>query len=115
MKPRKANPLRLDETAVSANPTLPAFLACPEDAPVYHGFSILDFSVDGWRFGTITGYSPEMPSEEGDAFVVAPDGSRAGIAWALDTDRFYQITHLGKPAGVFTDCASRKLLAAIRI
>ncbi len=28
---------------------------------------------------------------EGDGFVIAPDGSRAGIAWATDTDEFDEI------------------------
>ena len=85
-------PLRLDTRAASADPTLPAFLARPEGSPVYHGFPILDSNFEGWKFGTISGYSSDSPAEWGDAFVVAPDGRRAGIVWALDTDEFYQIT-----------------------
>ena len=64
---------------------LPAFLARPEDAPVYHGFPLLENSRtdDGWCFGTIS--EPECPEgrDWGDAFVVAPDGSRAGIIWEV--------------------------------
>ena len=64
---------------------VPAFLARPKDAPVYHGFALLEQSRtdDGWCFGTIS--EPDSPegSDCGDAFVVAPDGSRAGIIWEV--------------------------------
>ena len=64
-------PLRLDPEATSANPNLPGFLARPEDAPVYHGFPILeDVEVDGFRLGMITDWEAE-PADGGDAFVVA--------------------------------------------
>jgi hypothetical protein len=76
-------PLRLDPEAESADPALPAFLARPAGAPVYHGFPLLDESrtEDGWCFGTIS--DPDCPegSDWGDAFVVAPDNSRAGLIW----------------------------------
>jgi len=36
-------------------------------------------------------YECEEPQTEGDGFVLAPDGSRAGIAWATDTPDFYEI------------------------
>ena len=78
-------PLRLDPEARSADPSLPAFIARPEDAPAYHGFPMLEESRtdDGWCFGTIS--EPDCPegSDWGDAFVVAPDGSRAGIVWQV--------------------------------
>jgi hypothetical protein len=49
-------PLRLDTEVPSADPSLPAFLARPKDAPVYDGFPMLEQSrtVDGWCFGTIS-------------------------------------------------------------
>ncbi len=76
-------PLRLDPEARSADPSSPAFLARPEDAPVYHGFPMLERSrtEDGWCFGTIS--EPDCPEgrDWGDAFVVAPDDSRTGIVW----------------------------------
>jgi hypothetical protein len=79
-------PLRLDPEAGSADPSLPGFLARPDGAPVYHGFPLLEGSrtPDGWCFGTIS--DPNRPEELdwGDAFVVAPDGSRAGIVWEVD-------------------------------
>jgi len=80
--PPKSRPLKLDETAQSASPELPAFLARPEGAPVYHGFPIVpETMTDGWCFGAITEYAHADGCESGDAFVVAPDGSRAGLVW----------------------------------
>jgi hypothetical protein len=52
-------------------------LARPPEAPVYHGFPILDdVEVDGFKFGMITDFEAE-PASDGDAFAVAPDGKRA--------------------------------------
>jgi hypothetical protein len=78
-------PLRLDPEARSADSSVPAFLARPEDAPVYHGFTMLEQSRtdDGWCFRTISEPDCDEGSEWGDAFVVAPDGSRAGIIWEV--------------------------------
>jgi hypothetical protein len=78
-------PLRLDPEAQSADPSLPAFLARPEGAPVYHGFPLLEESMtaDGWCFGTISDYDCPEGRDWGDAFVVAPDGGRAGIVWEV--------------------------------
>lgn len=74
-------PVRIDEAAESADPDLPAFLATPRGAPAYHGFPILaDSECEGFTFGTIT---DPKGAEWGDAFVVAPNGSRAGIVWQL--------------------------------
>lgn len=78
-------PLRFDSEAESAEASLPAFLARPEGSPVYHGFPLLEQSMsdDGWCFGTIS--EPNCPKgrDWGDAFVVAPDDSRAGIIWQV--------------------------------
>jgi hypothetical protein len=78
-------PLRLDPEARSADPSLPGFLARPKDCPVYHGFPILEQSRtdDGWCFGTISEPDCSEGRDWGDAFVVAPDGSRAGIIWEI--------------------------------
>jgi hypothetical protein len=71
---------REDPSAVSARPGLPAFLAPPAGAPAYYGFPLLPQSErDGFVFGVIT--SPRPGATWGDAYVVAPDGSRAGIVW----------------------------------
>lgn len=73
----KGRPLNLDPEAASADPSLPAFPAKPPGAAAYHGFRQLDVEVDGFRWGMITDFLAE-PDTDGDAFVVAPDGSRAG-------------------------------------
>jgi hypothetical protein len=74
-------PLAVDCDAVSADPSAPAFVARPPGAPVYYGFTILeDVVIDGFTLGIITAFEDE-PAEWGDAFVIAPDNSRAGLVW----------------------------------
>lgn len=81
MEPPRGQPLAVDPDAVSAQPGVAAFIARPKGQPVYYGFPILeDVEVEGFRLGMITDWERE-PSSYGDAFVVAPDGSRAGIIW----------------------------------
>jgi hypothetical protein len=85
-------PLRLDPNACSASTDLPAFLARPVDPPVYHGFPFVEESrTDDWVFGTITDYENPEGCNEGDAFVVAPDGIRAGIVWQVGTFEMQEI------------------------
>lgn len=82
MRP-KGRPLAIDPDAESASRTEPAFIARPECAPVYHGFQLLDdVVVEGFTFGKITDFEAER-CEEGDAFLVAPDNSRAGLVWEV--------------------------------
>lgn len=77
--------LARDSTAASADADLPAFLARPAGAPIYHGFRVLpDVVADGFTFGAITDIDGEVYTE-GDAFVIAPDGSRAGLVWEIST------------------------------
>ena len=60
----------------------------PDGAPVYYGFPVLDdVEVGGFRLGMITDWEAEA-TDVGDAFVVVPDGSRAGLVWEI-TDHFY--------------------------
>jgi len=77
--------IQIDKSAGSADPSLPAFLARPEGALVYHGFPILDdVEVEGFKLGMIAGFGGEWSSDDGmdgDAFVVAPDNSRCGLVW----------------------------------
>ncbi len=76
--------LLTDSSAESADPDLPAFLARPADAPVYHGFPLIEETrTDGWCFGAITDFAEPDGCECGDGFVVAPDGSRAGLIWSV--------------------------------
>jgi hypothetical protein len=73
--------LVLDPIAETADPNKPAFIARPTDSPVYHGFVIVpETYIDGWVLGEITAY---IGAESGDGFVVAPDGSRAGLVWEV--------------------------------
>jgi hypothetical protein len=75
----KGRPLAIDATARSASPTEPAFITRPDAAPVYYGFVVLgDVVTNGFTLGNITDWEAE-PCETGDAFVIAPDGSRAGL------------------------------------
>jgi hypothetical protein len=82
-------PLRLDNTAESADEQLPAFLARPEGAPAYYGFPLVDGAeIDGWKLGMISDFLAE-PGTYGDAYVVAPDGSRAGLVWEAEVAEPY--------------------------
>src|SRR3712207_3059479 len=86
--PRTGKPLALDPAAQSASEELPAFIARPDGAPVYHGFPILDVEVEGFRLGMIADCLA-APDVDGDAVVVAPDGSRAGLVWVAEADDYY--------------------------
>ena len=86
----RGRPLRLDPTAVSAQPGAPAFVAPPAGAPAYYGFPVLeDVEVEGFRFGMITDWETE-PDVCGDAFVVAPDDSRAGLVWEVHDPPYFE-------------------------
>jgi hypothetical protein len=89
MKSRK---LVLDREAKSAEPDKPAFLTRPKDAPVYHGFPIVpETETDGWIFGAITEFHDPNGCKDGDAFVVAPDGTRAGLVWTVGKGKTSEI------------------------
>ena len=82
-KPYVGRPLAIDQLVKSASPNTPAFVARPKGEAVYYGFPLLEeVAVAGFTFGKITDFELE-PCDEGDAFVVAPDGSRAGIVWEV--------------------------------
>jgi len=88
-KPPKGQPIALDPSAKSASLTEPAFIARPVGAPVYHGFEVLDdVSADGFVFGKITDFEAEA-ADCGDAFVIAPDNSRAGIVWEVSETQYF--------------------------
>jgi hypothetical protein len=87
----EGRPLGLDPRAESTDPSLPAFLSRPLGAPVYHGFPILeDVEVDGFVFGMISDIEAAPDMTEGDAFVVAPDSSRAGLVWEVASQNYFQ-------------------------
>jgi hypothetical protein len=57
---------------------------------VYGGFPILrDVRVDGFILGMISDWEAE-PMDYGDAFVVAPDGSRCGLNWEVSAEHQFQ-------------------------
>jgi len=96
-------PLRLDPSAQSASDELPAFLAPPPDAPPYYGFPVFeDVTVDGWTLGLISDSFSDR-SDWGDAFVIAPDGRRAGLVWQTEGAPFFEsyIGNEGQRFGVF--------------
>lgn len=89
-EPPKGLPLALDPLAASSSQTEPAFIAKPAGAPVYHGFEILhDVVVAGFTFGKITNFEIET-CDEGDAFVIAPDNSRAGLVWEVSDKSYFE-------------------------
>jgi hypothetical protein len=100
-------PLAVDHTAVSASQTEPAFIAPPPGAPVYHGFQIVkDVIADGFTFGKITDFEA-APCEYGDAFVIAPDHSRAGLVWEVsDKPYFQEVCPWNQAGGAFGMCLS---------
>ncbi|GMV21571.1 MAG: hypothetical protein AMXMBFR57_15200 [Acidimicrobiia bacterium] len=66
---------------------VPAFLSRPWWAPVYYGFPLIEETrTDGWCFGAISAFDDEPDGcQWGDGYVVAPDGSRAGLVWEVGT------------------------------
>ena len=83
--PYEGRPAESDAAAESSIEGLPPFLAPPPNAPVYYGFPLLQASeLEGFVFGVITSPKGDQPVRWGDAYVVAPDGSRAGIVWQAE-------------------------------
>ena len=81
--------LAIDLDAISSRAGEPAFMAPPAGARPYHGFRLLpEVEVSGFTFGTITDFLRHQNLETGDAFVEAPDGSRAGLEWRMSLDRY---------------------------
>jgi hypothetical protein len=87
------HPVALDPDAASADQSKPAFLAPPPGAPVYYGFRLIpDVERDGFRLGMVTDFLAETGAIAGDLFIVAPDGSRAGIEWSIGSQpRFGEV------------------------
>lgn len=83
--------LALEPEAISADPELPAFLKPPKGAPAYYGFPLLTgIEYDEFKLGMITDFIQESDAVEGDLYIVAPDGSRAGIVWCTGLIKRYQ-------------------------
>ncbi len=96
----------IDSQAVSADPAKPAFMAPPPNSKPYYGFPLIDgIEIDGFRFGAITDYlQGDSPAgcTIGDAFVEAPDGTRAGLTWEVGDERkFSRIKEPDERWGVY--------------
>ncbi len=64
-------------------------MAPPEGSGPYYGFRLLpEVDVDGFVFGAITDFFAFPGLEQGDAFIQAPDGSRAGLEWRLSQESY---------------------------
>jgi len=85
-------PLILDENAQPATPGKPAFLSRPSDAPLYHGFPLIEETRnEGWCYGAITEFTDPEGFDHGDGFVEAPDGTRAGLVWEVGNGEVTEI------------------------
>jgi len=84
--------LTTDPNAASSVPGQPAFVARPPGSPVYRGFIIVpETCTDGWCLGAITEFEDPNGRDGGDAFVIAPDGARAGLVWEVGTGPLQEI------------------------
>ena len=73
-----------DPNVESSDPSKPAFFSRREGTPVYYGFPLVEETrTDGWCFGAITAFEDPDGCDCGDGYVVAPDGSRAGLVWEV--------------------------------
>jgi hypothetical protein len=80
----------MDPDAISTDPDLPAFMSPPQGAPAYYGFPLLrGIECDGFKLGMITDFTLESDVLEGDLYIEAPDGSRAGIVWVTGPGNRY--------------------------
>jgi hypothetical protein len=74
-----------------------SFRGWAQDAPAYDGFPVVPESeTDGWRYGAITEFIDPAGCTDGDGYVIAPDGSRAGLVWDVGTRQPREISPPGK-------------------
>ena len=60
--------------------------------PVYHGYVVVpETYTDGWCMGVMSEFEDPDGVDSGDAFVIAPDGSRADLVWLVGTDPMEEI------------------------
>lgn len=92
----------IDAAAQSTDPSKPPFASSPPGAKPYHGHPLLDETrIEGWCLGAVTDpfeADCESGCSIGDAFVEAPDGSRAGLVWTVDATPKFAV--LMKPDGI---------------
>jgi hypothetical protein len=69
-----------------------AFVAQSMGKPLYQSFPVVaESETDGWMYGAITDHKSEDGITYGNGYVIAPDGSQAGIIWDLASPDFSQI------------------------
>ena len=84
------HPIAMDPTAVSTEPELPAFLKPAQaDSPTTSFPVMTGVESGGFKLGMITDFTLERDPVEGDLFIVAPDGGRAGIVWCTGPIKCY--------------------------
>jgi len=99
--------LVIDPGAELIDRSEPPFATALPGSKAYYGHPLLEATrVEGWCLGVVTDpFEPDCDSgcTIGDAFVEAPDGSRAGLVWALDEAPRFAVLFLpdSKRWGVF--------------
>lgn len=92
-KKQEGIPLVLDPAAQSVEASKPAFLSKPPGAPVYHGFPLIhETCFEGWCYGAITSFVSPEGRREGDGYVQAPDGARAGLVWEVGDREMVEVS-----------------------
>jgi hypothetical protein len=83
------------DPAVAVDPTKPPSVDRVPGSKPYFGHPVLEGTrFDGWCFGVVTDpfeADCDQGCTIGDAFVEAPDGSRAGLVWMVDDDRRFAV------------------------
>jgi hypothetical protein len=70
-----------------------SFRGWPEGTPAYSTFPVVPESeTDRWFYGAITEFIDPEGCSDGDGYVVAPDGSRAGLVWDIGTRKAQEIS-----------------------
>jgi glycine/D-amino acid oxidase-like deaminating enzyme len=63
-----------------------SFRGWPKGSPAYSTFPVVPESeTDSWFYGAITEFIDPAGCADGDGYVIAPDGSRAGLVWDVGT------------------------------
>ena len=89
----KSKILRLDNDTDFATQANSKYHAKPEGVTVYHEFPlVIETMTEVWCLGVITEYIDPDGCSYGDAFVVAPDGSRAGLVWDVGREDVLEIS-----------------------
>ena len=63
-----------------------------EHPPIVHGIPVVpETKCEGWYYGAITEFIEPDGCEDGDGYVVAPDGTCAGLVWEVGEGEFTEI------------------------